>query len=159
MTLDLRGRPLRVALEIGGWAMRGGLSGAELLWVRGPAADGPAEAVEHRERASGFTGVSPAFLVATAAAVPRNGDPVRIRVVTLSDVLGARSQDQRWRLAGIESHRADDAAVDVAAYEIIDIDTAVPETVHIAGDVVLAAASFALADLDSPPGPALHEVQ
>ncbi|MBA2555077.1 MAG: hypothetical protein H0V10_15580 [Geodermatophilaceae bacterium] len=164
LTLDLHGRQLRVAVDLGGWSLRGGCSGPELLWVRRTAGDGPTDSPEHRERATGFAGVSPAFFVAAAAVVPRDGDTVRLRLVSLSGVLGARTEDQRWRLAGVESHHVDGAhangaAFDVSAYEVLDADTAERETVHIAGDVVLAASLFVLADLDSPPGSALHNVQ
>lgn len=157
LTLDRRGRQLRVAVVVGEWSVRGGVSGPDLLWVRRPATDALlAGTPEHRERASGFTGVSPAFLLATAATVPRNGDPIRVRLVMLSDVLGPRRLDQQWRLTGTQTHSGDLGAVDVSAYELTDLDTAERSAVHIAGDVVLAAASMGLAALDSPPGPALH---
>lgn len=160
LTLDLRGRQLRVAVDLGGWSLRGGHNGPELLWVRRPADDAGVDVPEQRERATGFTGLSPAFLVAAAAVVPHNGDPVRLRVVALSDVLGTRTEVRRWRLIGVESHRAgDDASLDVSAYELMDVDTGERETVHIAGDVVLASTSFVLTELDSPPGSALHDLQ
>ena len=158
VTLDVHGRQLRVAIVCGGWTVRGGVSGAELRWVRDPAEHGGAETQEHRERAAGFTGISPALLIATAALVPRTGEPFRVRLVALSDVLGARRLDQQWRLTGIESHRVDGAALHVSAYERTDLDTAESQPVHIAGDVLIATTSIGLAALDSPPGPALHEL-
>lgn len=157
LTLDACGRQLRLAVVSGGWSIRGGSTGHELSWVRRPAEDGTAEATEHRERASGFTGVSPALLIATAATVPRSGDPVRVRLVALSGVLGARRLHQQWRLTGVQSHLGELGTLDVSAYELVDIDTAEQETVHIGGDVVLASPSIGLAELDSPPGRALHD--
>ncbi|MBA2416296.1 MAG: hypothetical protein H0V64_10510 [Geodermatophilaceae bacterium] len=159
LTLGVGGLQLRVSVRSGGWSVRGGVSGRELLWVRRPGDTNAAEAREEREQAQGFTGVSPAFLVATAALVPRTGEPLRVRLVELSDVLGARRLDQQWRLTGTDSHRADLGVVEVSAYERIDLETAERETVHIAGDVVLAAASIGLAELDSPPGRALHDLR
>ena len=159
VTLDLRGRQLRVTVALAGWSLRGGHSGGELLWVRRSAEGGPAESREERDQAQGFTGVSPSFLVAIAAAAPRTGDPVRIRLVALSDVLGTVRMDQQWRLTGIDTHSADPGTVTASAYERIDLDTGERDTVHIAGDVVLAATSIGLAALDSPPGRALHELR
>jgi len=89
----------------------------------------------------------------------RTGDPVRIRLVALSDVLGTVRTDQQWRLTGIDTHSADPGTVTASAYERIDLDTGERDTVHIAGDVVLAATSIGLAALDSPPGRALHELR
>lgn len=155
LTLDLRGPQLRVAVDLGGWSVRGGVTGPEVVWVRRAATGSEAE--EHRDRALGFIGVSPAFLVATAATVPRNGDAVRFRLLALSDVLGVRRQEERWRLIGTDSHYGEGGTVDVSVYERIDADTAERTTIHVAGDVVLAAGSVGLAELDSPPGPALHE--
>lgn len=157
LTLDERGRQLRVAVVSGGWSVRGGVSGPELLWARQPAGDASAASRELRAKACGFSGISPAFLVAASATVPRTGDAVRLRTVALSDVLGARHLDQQWRLIGTESYSADLGAVDVSAYEVIDLDTAGRERVHVAGDVVVAAASVGLVELDAPPGPALHD--
>lgn len=158
LTVDLHGRQLRVAVDRGCWCLRGGISGPELSWVRRPAEQREGEAQEHRAMAGGFAGVSPAFLVATAAMIPRTGEPARMRLVALSGVLGTRRQDQQWAFMGTESHPAETGSLDVSAYEVVDLDTAERETVHIAGDVVLAAASIGLVELDSPPGAALHEL-
>ncbi len=161
VTVDLTGRPLRVAVDIGGWSLRGGRSGPDLLWVRRPVerAAGGADPVEHRERAHGFCGISPAFLVAAAAAVPRTGQRLPLRLVSLSDALATVRSDQRWRLTGVRSQPAGGAALEVSAYDVVDVDTGDRRTVHIAGDVVLAAPGIGLTGLDSPPGSPLSAAQ
>src|SRR5687767_15130413 len=60
LTVDDTWRCVRVVASYGGWTLRGGVVGPEALWIRDPGGS------EDSERAAGFTGASPAFLVATA---------------------------------------------------------------------------------------------
>jgi hypothetical protein len=151
LTTDTRGRPIRLELHAAGWQVRGAcLDG--LTWVR----SGPAglQAQEGNARAHAFTGTSPGFLIATARLLRLTpGAPAtRIRLVAFTaPVLAPHTIDQSWGLVTTETHSADTGTLPVDNYEIGDLQTGERRTVHIAGDVVLAAPGIDLEDLDSPP--------
>ncbi|WP_151774549.1 hypothetical protein [Streptomyces abyssomicinicus] len=151
VTLDDLGRPLRVELRAGGWQVRGAaLDG--VTWVR---TDPTGEhAAEGNAPAHALTGASPAFLVATARLLrPHRGDaPVRVRLVEFTDpVLAPLTVDRTWALTGSETHTTDSGPLVVDEYRVTDLGTGEQHTVHLAGDVVLAAPGIELDDLASPP--------
>ncbi|MEU2628988.1 hypothetical protein [Kitasatospora sp. NPDC007106] len=153
LTLDSRCRPLRMELRAGGWQVRGGAVDG-VAWVRA-AADDPAgdSAVEGHDRAHGFTGTSPAFLIATARLLRLEpGASTRVRLVELTEpVLAPRTVDQGWQLAGVDTHDTDSGPLLVERYTVADLATGEQRTVHIAGDVVLSAPGVELEELQSPP--------
>ncbi len=169
LTLDGGGRQVRLMLTAGGWVLRGGVAGREALWVRRPVsadvgagapsggppavAAEPGEAVERAEVAAGFTGRSPAFLVAAARLLRLSaGARARLRLVEITEpALSTRLADQGWSLEGVTSYPTETGALPVARYQVADLTTGEPRDVHLAGDVVVAAAGLELADLNSPP--------
>ncbi|MBQ0829595.1 hypothetical protein [Streptomyces tagetis] len=151
LTLDDLGRPLRLELHAGGWQVRGAaLDG--VTWVRtDPTGD---HASEGNVRAHAFTGTSPAFLVATARLLrlTPSATETRVRLVALTDpVLAPRTVDQSWTLVEREAHATDNGPLVVEEYQVTALDTGGLHTVHLAGDVVLAAPGIELEDLESPP--------
>ncbi|WP_431678877.1 hypothetical protein [Kitasatospora sp. KL5] len=155
LTLDSRSRPLRLEVRAGGWQVRGGAVDG-VAWVRADAADPAGEhAVEGHDRAHGFTGTSPAFLVATARMLRLEvGASVRVRLVALTEpVLAPRTVDQGWQLAGVDTHDTDSGPLLVERYVVADLATGEQHTVHLAGDVVLSAPGIELEELESPPNP------
>jgi hypothetical protein len=158
LTTDALGRPIRLELRAGGWQVRGAaLNG--VTWVRAPltpAATDAALAREGTEHAQGFTGTSPAFLVATARLLRLEpGAPAaRVRLIALtSPVLAPRTVDQSWSLVDRTAHPTDSGPLVVDEYQVSALDTGETHTVHLAGDVVLAAPGTELEELDSPPSP------
>ncbi|MFI9627227.1 hypothetical protein [Streptomyces sp. NPDC052042] len=151
LTLDDLGRPIRLELHAAGWQVRGAaLDG--VTWVRTDPTG--ARATEGNVRAHAFTGTSPAFLVATSRLLRLTPDsPVaRVRLVTFTDpVLAPRTVDQSWALVKSEAHATDNGPLTVDEYQVSALDTGERHTVHIAGDVVLAAPGVELEDLDAPP--------
>ncbi|MCI0386421.1 hypothetical protein [Streptomyces sp. CNQ085] len=151
LTLDGLGRPLRLELTIPHWQVRGAaLDG--VTWVRaGPAGE---HGQEGNAPAHAFTGASPAFLVATARLLrPVPGaPPTRARLVALAPpVLAPRTLDQAWALVDSQAHATDSGPLTVDHYRVDDLETGERHSVHIAGDVVLAAPGVELEDLESPP--------
>ncbi|MGW6919484.1 hypothetical protein ACWGB8_37585 [Kitasatospora sp. NPDC054939] len=153
LTLDSRSRPLRMELRAGGWQVRGGAVDG-VAWVRTDAAD-PAgtSAAEGHDRAHGFTGRSPAFLVATARLLRLDpGASARVRLVAFTEpVLAPRTFDQGWLLEDVDTHGTDLGPLTVERYQVADLETGEQQVVHLAGDVVLAAAGVELEELASPP--------
>ncbi|HZG04477.1 MAG TPA: hypothetical protein VE546_13025 [Streptomyces sp.] len=151
LTLDDLGRPLRLELRTPHWQVRGGVLDG-VTWVRtDPAGE---HAQEGNAPAHAFTGASPAFLVAVARLLrPVPGAPAtRVRLVAFTPpVLAPRTLDQAWALVGSEAHATDSGPLVVDDYQVSDLETGERHTVHIAGDVVLAAPGVELEDLDSPP--------
>lgn len=151
LTLDALGRTLRLELRAGDWQVRGGtLDG--VTWVRTDPTG--AHAQEGNAAAHGFTGASPAFLVAVARLLrPRAGAPAaRVRLVEFAPpVLAPRTLDRSWRLASTETHATDSGPLSVANHLVTDLETGEEQAVHLAGDVVLAAPGTELEDLESPP--------
>ena len=153
LTLDALSRPLRLELRAGGWQIRAGLLDG-LSWVRSHQDD--VEGTRTRpgnERAHAFAGRSPAFLIATARLLRLSpGGSTRLRVVAFTDpVLAPRTLDQGWTLDGIESHPTDSGPLTVERYRVADLATGDEATVHLAGDVVLAAPGIELEQLETPP--------
>ena len=151
LTIDDLGRPIRLELHAGGWQVRGAaLDG--VTWVR---TDPTGEhAQEGNAAAHAFTGASPAFLVATARLLRLSpGAPAtRVRLVALtSPVLAPRTLDQSWALTDRTAHATDNGPLVVDEYQVSDLHTGEQSTVHLAGDVVLAAPGIELEDLESPP--------
>lgn len=151
LTVDERWRQIRLDLRAGGWLVRGGVAGRELLWVR--ARDSGAEPAEHAESAAGFAGRSPAFLVAVARMLRLEpGTDARVRLVRLEEpALAALSVEESWTLAETTVHQTDAGPLRVERYEVADLATGQRRTIHLAGDVVLAAPDVELDELDGPP--------
>lgn len=151
LTLDDRGRPVRLELNAAGWRVRAAaLDG--LTWVRtDPTAE---QAQEGNARAHTFSGASPAFYVSTALLLrlqPGHG-ATRVRLVAFqSPVLAPRTLDQSWALVRREAHPTDSGPLTVDEYQVSALDTGEEHIVHIAGDVVLAAPGIELEDLETPP--------
>ncbi|WP_016910633.1 hypothetical protein [Streptomyces xiaopingdaonensis] len=151
LTVDALGRPVRLQLRYGDWQVRGAaLEG--VTWVRsGPAGT---DATEHNVPAHAFGGPSPAFLVALTRLlrpVPEAG-ATRVRLVTFTTpVLAPRTHDQSWAMLKSESHATDNGPLIVDTYRAADLETGEQHTVHLAGDVVLAAPGIELEDLETPP--------
>ncbi|MCX5397397.1 hypothetical protein [Streptomyces sp. NBC_00102] len=153
LALDELGRPIRLELHAGGWQIRGAaLEG--VTWVRtDPTGADPAEG---NVRAHAFSGTSPAFLVAVTRLLRLTPDSpeTRIRLVTFTDpVLAPLTVDQSWALMDSEAHATDNGPLLVDTYQVSDLNTGERHTVHLAGDVVLAAPGIELEDLESPPSP------
>jgi len=152
LVVDGRWRQIRLEVLVSGWWLRGGVTGHDLAWVRG----GGDEAVEHGERAAGFVGESPGFLVAVARSLRLEaGEQADVRLVRLSGPLSALTELWRWRLAGTETHETDTGPLPVERYEVTDLATGEVTFVHLAGDVVLDAPGIELTELESPPNLAL----
>ncbi|PYC77636.1 hypothetical protein C7C46_18570 [Streptomyces tateyamensis] len=155
LTLDSRSRPLRMELRSGGWQVRGGAVDG-VAWVRTDPADPTGAAgQEGHDRAHGFTGESPAFLIATARLLGlAEGAAARVRLVSFTGAaLAPRTVDQGWRLAGTEEHPTDTGPLLVERYQVTDLATGEQQEVHLAGDVLLAAPGIELEELESPPNP------
>jgi hypothetical protein len=150
VTLDGGGRQVRVELSSGGWRLRGGVAGAETIWVR--AADGEA-AVERSAAALGLTGRSPGFAVAAARRLRLTaGGSARCRLVAVTEpALGTLLVDQEWRLVGVTEHATGTVPLPVARYDVTDLATGETRTLHLAGDVLLGAPDVELTDLTAPP--------
>ncbi|GGV81961.1 MULTISPECIES: hypothetical protein [Streptomyces] len=151
LTLDQLGRPVRLELHAGSWQVRGAaLDG--LTWVRSDPSG--THATEGNARAHAFTGTSPAFLVATALLLrlTPSASATRVRLVDFTEpVLAPRTVDQSWALVNREAHPTDNGPLIVDAYQVTALDTGERHTVHLAGDIVLAAPGIELEDLESPP--------
>jgi hypothetical protein len=152
LVVDGRWRQIRVEVLVPGWWLRGGVTGNELAWVRG----GGDEVVEHGERAAGFVGESPGFLVAVARTLRlAEGEQADVRLVRLSGPLSALTELWRWRLAATETHETETEPLPVERYEVTDLATGEVTFVHLTGDVVLDAPGIELTGLESPPNLAL----
>ncbi|RBM09033.1 hypothetical protein [Streptomyces sp. PT12] len=151
LTLDALGRPIRLELAAADWRIRGAaLHG--VTWVRASTTGG--DGTEGNAAARAFTGASPAFLIATAqllrAAEPGSGGRVRLVAFT-PPVLAPRTIDEHWTLTGTHIHADDGASLAVDTYRVDDLATGERRTIHLGGDVVLAAPGVELEDLDGPP--------
>ncbi|MEU0339222.1 hypothetical protein ABZ092_09605 [Streptomyces bobili] len=151
LTLDALGRPLRLELRASDWQVRGAaLEG--VTWVRTDPAG--SHATEGNVPAHAFTGTSPAFLIATTRLLrlTPTASATRVRLVAFTDpVLAPRTVDQSWALLEREAHTTDNGPLTVDEYQVTALDTGEQHSVHIAGDVVLAAPGIELEDLESPP--------
>jgi hypothetical protein len=151
LALDELGRPIRLELHSADWQVRGAaLDG--VTWVRSDTTG--AHATEGNVRAHSFTAGSPAFLVATSLLLHLTpaSPATRVRLVAFTDpVLAPRTVDQSWALVNSEAHGTDNGPLIVDEYRINALDTGEQYTVHLAGDVVLAAPGIELEDLKDPP--------
>ncbi|MEU1201786.1 hypothetical protein ABZ446_37005 [Streptomyces sp. NPDC005813] len=151
LALDELGRSIRLELHAAGWQVRGAaLDG--VTWVRTDPTG--TEATEGNVRAHAFTGTSPAFLVATARLLrlTPSVSATRVRLVAFTDpVLAPRTLDQSWALIASEAHTTDSGPLIVDEYQVTALDTGEQHSVHIAGDVVLAAPGIELEHLETPP--------
>lgn len=151
LAIDELGRPIRLELRAPSWRVRGAaLDG--VTWVRTDPAGN--HATEGTAAAHAFTGTSPAFLVSTARLLRLTpGSPAtRVRLVSFTaPVLAPLTVDQSWALVKREAHATDNGPLIVDEYQVSALDTGEQSTVHLAGDVVLAAPGVELEDLDSPP--------
>ncbi|MEU2659777.1 hypothetical protein ABZ615_31220 [Streptomyces sp. NPDC007325] len=151
LAVDELGRPIRLELHAASWQVRGAaLDG--VTWVRTDPTG--THATEGNVRAHAFTGTSPAFLIALTRLLRLDpGAPeTRVRLVAFTDpVLAPLTVDQSWTLRKRETHPTDDGPLTVNEYQVGALDTGERHTVHIAGDVVLAAPGIELEDLDTPP--------
>lgn len=66
-------------------------------------------------------------------------------------VLAPRTVDQSWALRRSEAHATDNGPLTVDEYQVSELDTGEQHSVHISGDVVLAAPGIELEDLETPP--------
>lgn len=151
LALDQLGRPIRLELHTADWQVRGALLDG-VTWVRTDPSGMQAD--EGTARAHSFTGTSPAFLVATARLLRLTpaSPATRVRLVAFTDpVLAPRDTDQSWALVNSEAHATDNGPLVVDEYQVSALDTGERHTVHIAGDVVLAAPGIELEDLEDPP--------
>lgn len=151
VTTDACGRQIRVEVRAGGWVVRGGVAGGETVWVRTGASGG--DAGEDTAPAAGFTGRSPGFLVAVARLLGlRAGASSRVRLVALTDpALAALPVEMSWSLTTVEAYPTEVGPLPVERYETEDLASGQRATVHLAGDVVLAATGVELDVLDTPP--------
>ncbi|MFE7843391.1 hypothetical protein ACFU53_47275 [Streptomyces sp. NPDC057474] len=151
LALDELGRPIRLELHAASWQVRGAaLDG--VTWVRTDPTG--TEATEGNVHAHAFTGTSPAFLIATARLLhlTPSAPATRVRLVAFTDpVLAPRTLDQSWALIQREAHATDNGPLAVDEYQVTALDTGERHTVHIAGDVVLAAPGIELEHLETPP--------
>ncbi|MFY1678455.1 MULTISPECIES: hypothetical protein [unclassified Streptomyces] len=151
LTLDALGRPLRLELSTGPWRVRGGVSDG-LAWVRTDLAG--TRAIEGTARAHGFAGTSPALLVAATRLLrlTPSSPSGRLRLVAFTEpVLAPRTVDRSWTVVDTQTHATDNGPLLVDEYGVTALDTGERHTVHVAGDVVLAAPGVELEALDSPP--------
>jgi hypothetical protein len=151
LALDELGRPIRLELHSASWRVRGAAIDG-VTWVRTDPTG--AHGTEGNAAAHAFTGKSPAFLIATTRLLRLTPDsPVtRVRLVAFTEpVLAPRTLDQSWALRNRETHATDSGPLPVDEYQVTALDTGEQHTVHIAGDVVLAAPGIELEDLDYPP--------
>jgi hypothetical protein len=151
LALDELGRPIRLELHAADWQVRAAaLDGVS--WVRTDPTG--AHATDGNVRAHAFTGTSPAFLIAATRLLRLTPDSptTRVRLVAFTDpVLAPRTIDQSWALMNSEAHATDNGPLIVDEYRVNDLDTGEQHTVHISGDVVLAAPGIELEDLETPP--------
>lgn len=151
VTVDSLWRPIRVEVRSGGWMLRGGVSGREVLWVlSGTDGEDPAE---HAEQAAGFTGRSPGFLVALMRLADLEVDQrVRLRLVEITEpACMAMSVERGLALAEIAWHETETEPLRVERYELADLASGERFAVHLAGDVVLDAPHLELRELETPP--------
>ena len=107
--------------DLDGWAVRGGVAGDRVLWVR--------DGVEHEAEAAGFAGDDPVWDVALVRRLAlRPGERVQLALVHLDEVGVALTVRQGWS-------RAEDPEPDVQRFEVADLDTAERWEVHVSGDV------------------------
>jgi hypothetical protein len=124
LTVDDDGRVRRLVAVLDGWEVRAGSVGDQVLWVRGDQ--------EHRARADGLTGSSPAYEVALARGLRLEVGAARdLVLVEITEPVGAaRTVRQRWaRERGPEP--------DVDRWVVSDLDTGQRWVLHVSGEVLV----------------------
>jgi hypothetical protein len=133
------------------WPSRiGPRAGAPRLDGLGPNGGSGGDAGE--DVAAGFTGRSPGFLLAVARLLRlRAGVSSRVRLVALADpALAPLLVDVAWSPTAVEESRTEVGLLPVERYETTDLVSGQRAAVHLAGDVVPAAAGVELDALDTP---------
>lgn len=124
LVLETHGVVRRMEADFDGWAVRGGVVGDEVVWVRGEQ--------EHSAGAKGFTGESPAFDLAVARLLALDvGATVQVSLVELTSPVGAaRTVRHGWA-------RTADPEPGVQRYEVADLATAERWVLHVSGEVLV----------------------
>lgn len=148
---DASGLQIRVEVRAGGWVVRGGVADGETVWVRTGASG--EDAGEDTAPAAGFTGRSPAFLGAVAQLLGLHAEgSSSVRLVALIELaLAPVPVEVAWSLTTVEEYPTEVGPLPVERYETVDLARGQRATVHLAGDVVLAATGVELDALDTPP--------
>jgi len=128
------GATLRLHVEAGGWVLRGASAPGQVVWRRGTQ--------EHAAAADGFTGSSPAFLLAAAALA--GAGPVRLRLVEVTEPVLATRQVLRDWSAGESASRE---GVEVVGHRWSDPATGDGGPVWLAAGLVLSAPGVRLLSL------------
>ena len=149
LVVDARWRQIRVEVVTPTWWLRGGVTGHDVAWVRAAGETG----TEHVERASGFMFDSPGFLVSVAHSLDlEENAQTTVRLVQLAGPsLSPLTGTWQWRRAETSTYETETEPLPVVRYDITDLSTAETESVHLAGDVVVAAPGLELTALESPP--------
>jgi hypothetical protein len=134
LELHREGGAVRLHVEAAGWVLRGAAADGEAVWRRG--------AEERAAAADGFTGSSPAFLLATAGLA--GAGAVRLRLVEVTEpVLATREVLQDW--AAPRPVVRDD--VEVVGHRVRDPASGAGGELWLAGLLVLAAPGVRLLSL------------
>ena len=152
LTVDALWRPVRAEVRSGGWVVRAGAAGAQILYVRLPA-DMVASGDEQAVTAAAVTGRSPAFAIATSrllALAPQDKRRIKLLAVTEPSA-GVRLTDEGWALVDVSDHDSGTGPLVVRRYEVADLATGDRGAWSIAGDVVLDGPQIELTELESPP--------
>jgi hypothetical protein len=152
LTVDAQWRPVRVELRSGGWVVKAGMVGAEVVYVRLPSGEvAPGE--EQSVIAASVTGRSPAFAVATSGLLALAPDSKkRIKLLSITEPsAGVRVVDEGWALVDVSEHITETEPLVVRRYEVADLATGDRAAWSIAGDVVLDGPHLELVELESPP--------
>lgn len=98
------GREVRVHVEAGGWVLRAGTVGPDVLWRRGDD--------EREAPAEGLTGPSPAYDAALAHRLALAvGEQRRVRLLAVTaPVLATRTVDESWTRTSFEGYDVADLA-------------------------------------------------
>lgn len=152
LTVDAQWRPVRVEVRSGGWVVKAGAAGGEVIYVRLPEGEvAPGE--EQATQAVAVTGRSPAFAIATSkllALEPQDKRRITLLAVTEPSA-GVQIAEQGWALVEVEHHDAETEPLVVRRYEVANLATGERSAWSIAGDVVLEGPHIELAELESPP--------
>lgn len=152
VTVDAQWRPVRVEVRSGGWVVKAGVAGTEVLYVRLP--DGEvAPGDEQSVTAAAVTGRSPAFAVTTSrllALAPEEKRRIKLLAVTEPSA-GTSVIDEGWALVGVTEHDTGADPLVVRRYEVADLASGDRRVWDIAGDVVLEGPHVELVELESPP--------
>lgn len=106
-------------LEAGGWVLRAGVVGDQVLWRRGDQ-DGEAVAV-------GLTGTSPAYdVVLIGQLALAVGEQRRVRLLAVTEpVLATRLVDEQWHRTAEDRYEAIDLATGEGRWRQLDADLVV----------------------------------